>query len=195
MDPRDVKRMRRVLVLALPPFVFAFDFVRIFVTYLVLPSIATNVMGEVAAIPAVFAGWIALVALPIRLAGVLAVGGQALLATMTNGVVADPPDRKGWRRILVKVRDDAIDVVETVAAALIVFHGVVDPGVAEVWQLAAVTAVGSFLVPKSIRGLFRLLRWWWRTRHGYRPRHSAPDSDQQPVQTPGQPASPDLHYE
>lgn len=182
MNPREARRLSRLFLVGLPLFVFAIDFVHLLVTYLVLASIAPNVPGEVAVSPAVFAAWIALVKLPMTLACIVVVAGRALKAMVTTGDVPDPPVRKGWRRILVRVRDEATEVVVTVAGALIVFDHVADPGDAQVWQLVAVTAVGPFLLPKSVAGLFWLLRWWWQRRPSYRPRHARPNEEHSPDQ-------------
>ncbi|MFU8873061.1 hypothetical protein [Micromonospora sp. SL4-19] len=102
MSPRKVRRLGRLLMLGLPLFGFALDFVLLLVTYLVLASIAPSVLGEVAASPARFAAWIALVKLPMTLAYTLAVSWRGLMAVVTTGEVPDPPVRKGWRR---RVRD------------------------------------------------------------------------------------------
>jgi hypothetical protein len=160
MNPGERGRWGWLFVLVLPLLVFATDFVLFLVTYLLLASVAPNVLGAVAVSPAVFATWIALVKLPMTLAYIGAVSGRGLKAIMITGRPPDPPVRKGRRRILVRVRDEAAEVVVTVAGALIVFEHVADPGDAQVWQLVAVTATGPFLLPKSVAGLSRLLRWW-----------------------------------
>ncbi|MFI6823662.1 hypothetical protein ACIBJE_22380 [Micromonospora sp. NPDC050187] len=177
MSPRKVRRLGRLLMLGLPLFVLALDFVLLLVTYLVLAPIVPNVLGEVAVSPARFAGWISLVKVPMTLAYTLAVGWRGLMALVTTGEVPDPPVRKGWRRTLVKVRDWVADAVWSVMAALIVFDHVADPSNAHIWQLVAVTAVGPFLLSKSVKGLFWPLRWWWRRRHTHHARHAKPDEE------------------
>ncbi|WP_231931661.1 hypothetical protein [Micromonospora echinospora] len=176
MSPRTVRRLGRLLMLGLPLFVFALDFVLLLVTYLVLAPIVPNRLGEVAVSPARFAAWISLVKVPMALAYTLVLGWRGVMA-LTTGEVPDPPVQKGWRRTLVKVRDWAADAAWSVMAALIVFDHVADPGNAHVWQLVAVTAVGPFLLPKSVKGLFWSLRWWWRRRHTYHARHTRPDEE------------------
>ncbi|WP_241825493.1 hypothetical protein [Micromonospora sp. CB01531] len=177
MSPRKVRRLGWLFMLGLPLFGCAVDFVLLLVTYVVLASIAPSVLGEVAASPARFAAWIALVRLPMMLAYTLAGSWRGLMALVTRGEVPDPPVQKGWRRTLVKVRGWVADAAWSVMAALIVFDHVADPGDAHVWQLVVVTAVGPFLLPESVKGLFWLLRWWWRRRRTYHARHGRPDEE------------------
>ncbi|MFG3685514.1 hypothetical protein [Micromonospora sp. NPDC047740] len=177
MSPRKVRLLGWLLMLGLPLYGFALDFVLLLLTYVVLASIAPSVLGEVAASPARFAAWIVLVRLPMMLAYALAVGWRGWMALVIRGEFPDPPVRKGWRRALVKVRDWGADAAWSVMAALIVFDHVADPGDAQVWQLVAVTAAGPFLLPESVKGLFWLLRWWWRRRHTSHARHGRPDEE------------------
>lgn len=159
------KRAGLILVLGVSLFGLALDFVLLVVTYLVLASSAPDVLGEVALSPARFAAWIALVKLPMALAHMVAVSWRGWMALVTTGDVPDPPARTGPRRTLERARDSGADAAWSVIAALIVFHHVADPGTAHFWRLIAVTALGPFLLPKIVEGLFRLLRGWWRRRH------------------------------
>ncbi|MEU6077036.1 hypothetical protein [Micromonospora sp. NPDC047074] len=177
LSPRTIRQLGRLFMLLFPLFALAFDFVLILVTYLLLASVVPNVLGEVAVSPARFAAWIALVRLPMTLAHTLVVSWRAWKALVTTGEVPDPPVRKGWRRILVEVRDRVANAAWSVLAALLVFDHVADPGNAHVCQLVAVTAVGPFLLLQSVTGLFWPLRWWWRRRHRYRARHANPDEE------------------
>ncbi|MEO3780414.1 hypothetical protein ABGB16_27085 [Micromonospora sp. B11E3] len=177
MSPHVARRLGRVFMLGFPLLGFAFDFVLILVTYLVLASAASNVLGEVAASPARFAAWVALVRLPMTLAYTLAVSWRRWMALVARGEVPDSPVRKGWRRTLATVRDRGAEAAWWVMAALIVFNRVAHPGDAQVWQLVAVTAVGPLLLPASVRGLFRLLRWWWRRRRRDPARHATPGEE------------------
>jgi hypothetical protein len=163
---RTTGRLRLPLLLGLPVFVFALDFVSLLATYLVLARIAPGPMGEVAVSPARFAAWIALVQLPMALAHLLAVSWRGWLA---RGEVHDPP-----RRALVRARDWVLHATWAVVAALIVFGSVADPGDAHLGWLVAVTAVVPLLLPRAVSGSARLLRWWWRRRHP--PRETAATS-------------------
>ncbi|MFG3698810.1 hypothetical protein ACGF5C_12955 [Micromonospora sp. NPDC047620] len=178
MSPRVVRRLGRLFMLGLPPFGFAVDFVLLLVTYLMLASIAPNVLGEVVVSPARFAAWIALVRLPMTLAYTLTVSRRGWMAMVTTGEVPDPPVQKGWRLTLVRVRDWGAELAWWMMAALIVFDHVADPGGEHVWQLVAVTAVGPFLLPESVKRLFQLLRWWWRRRHTSHGRHAKPADEE-----------------
>jgi hypothetical protein len=164
MSPLLVRQMGRSLMISAPLIVFAFDFVSLLVTYLVLTPIAPAVLGDVAGSPARFAAWITLVKLPMMLAHLLAGSWRTWTAMMTRGEAPDPPVRTGRRHTLAKVLHLGADVAWSVIAALIVFTRVADPGDAHLWLLVAVTAVGPFLVPRAVSGPVRLLRWWWRRR-------------------------------
>ncbi|MEV5767071.1 hypothetical protein AB0L34_21255 [Micromonospora sp. NPDC052213] len=177
MSPHVVRRSGRLFMLVLPLFGFAVDFVLLLVSYLMLVAIAPDVLGEVAVSPARFAAWIALVRLPMTLAYTLTFSRHGWMAMVTTGEVPDPPVQKGWRLALVRVRNWGAEVAWWVIAALIVFGYVADPGEAHVWQLVAVTAVGPFLLPESVKRLFQLLRWWWRRRHPSHARHAKPDEE------------------
>lgn len=174
MSPREVRRVGRLIVLVLPLYLFAVEFALLLVTYLVLARIAGSALGEVAVSPARFAGWIALVRLPMTLVYWLVVSRHGWMAMVTTGEVPDPPALTGWRRTLVRVRDWGAGVGWSVLAALIVFNFVADPGDVQLWQLIAVTAVGPVLLWGSLTGLFRLLRWWWRRERGH---HASPDEE------------------
>jgi hypothetical protein len=158
-------------MLVLPLVLFALDFVFLLVTYLVLASIVPGMLGEVAVSPARFALWIALVRTPMSLAHMVVASWRRWMAVVTGGEVPDPPVRKGWRRALTNVRDWGTHAAWWVLAALIVFGYVADPGDAHVWLLVAVTALGPFLLPRSLAGSVRLLRWWWRRRRTQRTAH------------------------
>lgn len=177
MSPRDVRRLGRVLMLWVPAVEFVLSFLFLLVTYLVLAPIAPNTLGEVAVSPVRFAAWIALVNSPMIFASWLVVSWRGWTAMVVKGELLDPPERKGWRHHLVWVRNRGITVACRVLAALIVFRHVADPGDVQVWQLVAVTAAGPILLSASVAGLFRLLRWWWRRKHSYQPRHARPDEE------------------
>ncbi len=177
MDPREARRWGRLLLLGFPSFTFVVEFVLLFVTYLVLAPIAPSMLGEVAASPARFAAWVALVKVPMTLAHMLAVSWRSLVLLVTKGETLDHPARKELRRGLVLVRDWGADAVGFAVAALIVFDHVADPGDAWVWQLVVVTAVGPLLLSAFGKGLSWLLRWWWRRRHSYQARHLRADED------------------
>ena len=163
---RTTGRLGLPLLLGLPVFLFALDFVSLLATYLVLARIAPDLMGEVADSPARFAAWIALVQLPMALAHLLAVSWRGRPA---RDEVPDPP-----RRALVRARDWGSHAAWAVAAALIVFGYVADPGDAHLGWLVAVAAVVPLLLPRAVSGSARLLRWWWRHRHP--PRETAATS-------------------
>ncbi len=103
-------------MLGLPLLVVAIDFVQLLATYLVLASIAPNVPGEVAAGPAVFAGWIALVKLPMTLAFIGAVAGRAFKAmvleahtrSLRRGVHRRLPGTAGLAEFLKSVAEDRL---------------------------------------------------------------------------------------
>jgi hypothetical protein len=165
ISPLMARQMGRPLMIGVPLFVFALDFVFLLVTYLVLTPIAPDMLGDVAVSPARFAAWITLVKLPMTLAHILAGSWRSWMAMMTRGEAPDPPVPHGWRHTLLRVLHRGADAAWTVIAALIVFNHVADPGDAHVWLLVVVTAAGPLLVPRSVSGPVQLLRWWWRRRH------------------------------
>ncbi|WP_223874084.1 hypothetical protein [Salinispora vitiensis] len=177
MDPRELRWWGRLLLLGFPWFAFVVEFVLLFLTYLVLAPIAPSMLGEVAASPARFAAWVALVKVPMTLAHMLAVSWRSWVLLVTKGEILDHPARKGWRRGLVIVRDSGVSAMGFVLAALIVFGHVADPGDAWVWQLVVVTAAGPLLLSAIGKGISWLLRWWWRRRHSYQARHLRSDED------------------
>ena len=164
MGSLTARQMGRPLMIGVPLFVFALDFVVLLVTYLVLRPIAPDVLGDVAVSPARFAAWIALVQLPMTLAHMLAVTWRGWATLLIKDEVPDPPVREGRRRALLTVLDGVGHIAWSVSAALIVFGYVADPGSTHLWQLVALTAAGAFLVPRSVSGSARLLRRWWRRR-------------------------------
>jgi len=176
-DPGRAKLGIRLFVLGLPLLAFVFEFAWLLITFLVLAWIAPDPLGEVAVRPAMFAALIALVKLPMTLAHWATVSGRFFTIALITGEVPTPPVRAGWRRVFVKARDHAADLLAAVAAALIVISRMADPGEVRVWQLVAIIVLGPLLLAKLAAAPFRLLRWRWRTRPSYQPRHTRPDEE------------------
>ena len=172
--PHDARRLGRGILLGLPFLMFGLEFLFLYVTYLVAARFAPHVLGEVAVRPAMFAAWVALVELPMTLAYFLIVSRTGWMAVVTTGETPPLPVRTGWHGRLLRARDRGAPVAVQVAAALIVFTQVADPGEVEIWQLIAVTVAGPFLLPRTVRGVQRLIRWWWRRRPGYQAGHADP---------------------
>ncbi|MET0419326.1 MAG: hypothetical protein ABW022_25215 [Actinoplanes sp.] len=132
---------------------FVFDFALFLVTYLLAGGLAPEN-------PATFAGWVALVRLPIALAHMLAHSWRNWKALLTGGELHEPSAPTGWRLGLARVQDWGIDAVSTVIAVLIVGRCLGEPADA---QLVAVSVVGPFLLSRGMSGVFWLWRRWRRT--------------------------------
>ncbi|MEH0841338.1 hypothetical protein V6U81_02945 [Micromonospora sp. CPCC 205711] len=152
---RHLTRWTAVLVFLLAP---GIDFVLLLVTYRVTAAVDPEVLGDVVLRPARYAALIMVVKLPMVLAWTTAVSGRRVCALVSGAELPEPPVRRGWRRVTVAVRDEAVDFVMTAAAALLVFAHVVHPVGVRTGPLVALSAAGVCLLPKPVTGLVALLR-------------------------------------
>ena len=158
LDQRERKWMGRLLMLSFPLIVVATVFVELYVTFLVTRSFAVDMLGEIAARPAAFAGLIALVATPMHVAWVAAYARRGLEALWTGAVLPTGPVRTRWDRFAGYL----VEALLNGCAALIVFQVIADPGAASLGPLLAVTVLGPVAVFWLARGLGLLRRWGWR---------------------------------
>lgn len=143
-------------------FLFVLESGYLLATYLVVELVAPESLGEVAASPVRFAALISLVKLPMTALHLGVMTRRAWSVFVTRGVTQEPPQRTGWRRIAYAAGQVALDAVETVAAALIVFTYVSDPGDVGLGRLVAISVLGPIVLPRLVSGPFRLVRRWWR---------------------------------
>lgn len=168
MELREGKVLYRWLSAVLVLVVFGLAFVQLWVLYRVVAWLAPGVLGAVAERPAVFAFWVALVALPIDLALITLGGGRYLWAALTTGEFPRHHARRSTPA------DAAKGVAATAVAASVVFLVVADPGDAVIWLLVLITAVVPPLLTHGLPVLGRLLLR--RLRHrGHRPQHGVPE--------------------
>ncbi|WP_173062321.1 hypothetical protein [Phytohabitans houttuyneae] len=169
MDAQEVRRASRLLAPGIPVVVFVLDFFLLFASYVLLSWVAPGLLGDVADRRAWFAAWISLVKAPITFVWVMAGSWRGWAAAMRNGEVGRPEVLTGRRRVLARVRNDAVEVASLLVAALIVFTRVRDPGDVGLWLVVAVTAAVPLLLPLPVQGPGWLVRRWWRARRGRRP--------------------------
>jgi len=177
MGPRDGRRLGWLFLLSLPLLVFCLDFPLLLLSYLLLSLVTPDLLGEVAARPALFAASIALAKLPITLVYTLAVSWRAWTAAVTRGEFLSVREREGWRRVAVQARDYGMEVATSVAAALVVLEHLIDAGGVRVWPIAVLSAVTPFLLALPVKGLVWLIRRWWKSRPRHRPQHAGPSTD------------------
>jgi len=167
---REQQRQARWLLRSLPPIILATTFVQLYITFLVIRSLAPDLLGQVATRPAVFAVLIALVALPLRLVVALAFAWRLVRTALTGAELHMAP-RTRWRQIGGYV----IDVPADIGAALIVFKAIAHPSATPFVPLLMVVVLGPIVLFWLLKGLGVLCRWGWRrwTNRGYQPRHPA----------------------
>lgn len=165
------QRSARWLLLSLPLVTFATTFIELYIAFLVTRALVPDMLGQVADRPAAFAALIALVASPIHVAVTLVLAWRVVRTALTGAELPKPAVRTRWRRI----GGYQLGVLSNLAAALIVFKGISDPGATRLAPLLAVTVLGPVLLFWSLKGLNALRRWGWRrwTNRGYQPRHPA----------------------
>jgi hypothetical protein len=178
MTVRDRRLLSRMIFIAVPLALAAFDFAALLVAFRVLASNAPGTLGEVAANPGRWALWIAIVKLPLMLIYMLWQMRHGLKEFWATGEPPVVPERKGLRRV---IRDAAVDLPTTAAAAFVVLvYSARLPVTEQLFRLVAISAAAAYFLPLAVVRLFKLLGW---LRRGPRKpgRQSRPDPDPQAV--------------